>query len=64
MEYPEKERLTLDRALEALARETGLTARVIHMGTRLGQDNGRDALIEVAGPQQTYQFAVADQEQH
>jgi hypothetical protein len=58
MGHPEQERLTLDRALEALARETGLTARVLHMETRLAPDNGQDALIEVAGPQQTYQFAV------
>ena len=58
MGHPEKERLILDRALEALARETGLTARVIQMETRLGPDNGRDALIEVAGPQQTHQFAA------
>jgi hypothetical protein len=59
MEHLEKARLTLDRALEALARETGLTARVIRMDAFPGQNNGRDALIEVAGPQQTYRFAVA-----
>jgi hypothetical protein len=53
------ERLTLNRALDAIARETGLTARVVHLEPRPGPDNARpDALIEVVGPQQTYQFAV------
>ena len=58
MEHPEKERLILERALEALAKETGLAARVVHRETRLGPDNGWDALIEVVGPEQAHQFAV------
>ncbi len=58
MNYPEKERQTLERALEALTRETGLAATVVQWETRIGRDNGQDAIIEVVGPQQTHQFAV------
>jgi hypothetical protein len=55
----ETERLTLDLALKAIGRETGLVARVLHREPQFGPDaGGPDALIEVAGPQGTHPFAV------
>jgi hypothetical protein len=58
MVYPETERPILDRALDAMARETGLAAKVLRWEP-LGLNTRRpDALIEVTGPQQLLQFAV------
>lgn len=58
MAYPQTERLILDRVLDAMARETGLTAKVLRWEPH-GLDARRpDAMMEVAGPQQLLQFAV------
>ncbi len=55
----EPERLTLERALEAMTRETGLTAKVLRWEPKGGPDQVRpDALIEVAGGQGKQRFAV------
>src|SRR5690349_11687788 len=59
MAYHETERRTLNLALEALARETDVTARVLQWEPQLFQlDHRPDALIEIAGTQGTHQFAV------
>jgi hypothetical protein len=58
MAYQETQRRVLDLALEALARETAATARVIQWEPHLQFDHRPDALIEIAGAQGTQQFAV------
>jgi hypothetical protein len=58
MAYIDTERLTLDRALAAMMKETGLTAKVLPWEP-VGLNTHRpDALIEVVGPQKPLQFAV------
>lgn len=54
------QRITLDHALEAIGRETGLMAKVLQWEPQLDFEIPfrPDALIEVAGPQQIHQFAV------
>jgi hypothetical protein len=56
MGNPEKERLLLDRALEALAKETGLTARVVGLEPCLTDGRRPDALVEVVDQLHTYLF--------
>jgi len=59
MHHLQTNQITLERALHALERETGLKARVLHWEPQFGIEGHRpDALIEVAGPQGMQQFAV------
>ena len=59
MGYAQTERLILTRALDAMKRETGLTGTVLQWEPQLGIPNRRpDALVEIAGPQATQQYAV------
>jgi hypothetical protein len=54
------ERPTLERALHAIGRETGLTARVLEWDPRLAWHTAvrPDALVEIHAPKQAEQFAV------
>ena len=56
----EREKQILDRALEALERETGLHTKVLQWEPRFGPNYtlGPDAIVEVADNQRTYQFAA------
>jgi hypothetical protein len=53
------ERLILTRVLDAMGKETGITAKLLQLEPQLGAlDRRPDALIEIAGPHGTQQFAV------
>ena len=59
MKYTGEEQQLLGNALEALAKETGMTARVLDREARLDRGKHRlDAVVEVATTKQTYNFAV------
>jgi len=58
MAQPDTDRLILDRALDAMTAETGLTAKVLRWEPLALKTQEPDVLIEVAGPQQPLQFAV------
>jgi hypothetical protein len=59
MDHVDTERLILTRALDAMRKETGLTATLLQWEPQLDVLNRRpDALVEIAGPQVTQQFAV------
>lgn len=58
MAHTDTDRLILDRALDAMTAETGLTAKVLRWEPLALKTPGPDALIEVAGPKQPLQFAV------
>jgi len=55
-----RERVTLERVLEALGRETGLTARVLQWQPVPGWHTPirPDALVEIDGPKHTQKYAV------
>ena len=55
-----RERVTLERVLEALGRETGLTARVLQWQPVPGWRTPirPDALVEIDGPKHTQKYAV------
>jgi hypothetical protein len=55
-----RERTTLERVLEALGRETGLTARVLQWQPVFDWHTAirPDALVEIDGPKHTEQYAV------
>jgi hypothetical protein len=55
-----RERTTLERVLEALGRETGLTARVLQWQPVFDWHTAirPDALVEINGPKHTEQYAV------
>lgn len=59
MKHTIEEQQLLGHALEALARETGLKARVLNREARPDRTKPRlDAVVEVARAKQTYRFAV------
>lgn len=59
MGHADTERMILTRALDAMGKETGLTATLLQWEPQFGVLNRRpDAVVEIAGPQVTQQFAV------